>query len=535
MCAAARSDPAPHHDPDHIAELETSQLSGGHLPAWIQDSPYWLIAVLVHVIGLFIFGTIVMLEAVEEEHEIITIVRLVPEEKVYKPLPHTTLYDTPPIDQPPSPHVKMETKVKPVEQDRRKAEKPKPMAELGLFGDPDLSWGAPAVGTPTGGVPGGGNNAVRAALEWLKRHQHPDGHWSSHGFHENCNSEEHGALCNFTNQLDSGTGTDSGFEGYDVGVTGLALLAIVGFGYTHTSGEDRELRECVRRGVQWLIAEQVHSTDPALDGLFCTPSETTDEWIYNHAIATLAMADLLLSSRQRLHLTPPTQSAVNWCLRAQNPGFGWKYGYQTGKNDTSVTGWMVFALKSAKACGHAHLIKFDKAEFETAFAGAIAWIEAVTSSHTGITGYEAPGDEGSRLQKVHGENYPYSKELSCMTAVGVLTRVFAGQGRRTDAMRAAVSHLVGNLPEWRPTTGKRQSKINFYSWYYATYALYQIGGAPWKKWVEALAPTMVDNQRKLGCEDGSWDPIGEWGCAGGRVYSTAMGALILEVYDRSRR
>ena len=36
-------------------------------------------------------------------------------------------------------------------------------------------------------------------------------------------------------------------------------------------------------------------------------------------------------------------------------------------------------------------------------------------------------------------------------------------------------------------------------------------------------------------EDGSWDPIGEWGLAGGRVYSTAIGAMTLEVYYRFTR
>jgi hypothetical protein len=35
--------------------------------------------------------------------------------------------------------------------------------------------------------------------------------------------------------------------------------------------------------------------------------------------------------------------------------------------------------------------------------------------------------------------------------------------------------------------------------------------------------------------DGSWDPIGEWGISGGRVYSTALGAMTLEVYYRFER
>ena len=31
---------------------------------------------------------------------------------------------------------------------------------------------------------------------------------------------------------------------------------------------------------------------------------------------------------------------------------------------------------------------------------------------------------------------------------------------------------------------------------------------------------------------GSWDPIGPWGQDGGRVYSTAMMAMCLQVYFR---
>ena len=519
---------------DRTDSLETNILSSGNLPSWIQDSPYWLIAVLFHVIALFIFSTIVILEKAAEEPDAPLLFQMHWKEKPYVELTHTTLEKTPPLDEPPSPHVTMTPKVSKKPKDIQKAKVPKPLSVIGTQGDFSPFSGAIEVGRLQG-VPGGGNDAVRAALEWLKRHQHPDGRWSSHGFHENCRHEEGTLLCTFTGDLDSGTGTDAGFEGFDVGVTSLALLAFVGHGITHRVGGDPELRACVKRGLAWLLDQQIESPDPALDGLFGAPSETTEEWVYNHAIATLAIADLLLVSRDTIQLRRPTARAVEWCLSSRNPGYGWKYGYRTGKNDTSVTGWLMFALKSAKACGRARLIPFKKERYDDAFAGAISWIDAVTSESTAITGYEAPGDEGSRLQKIHGDRYPYSKELSCMTAVGVLTRVFAGESKRTDTMRRAVSHLVSNPPEWRPASGKRTSKINFYSWYYATYALYQIGGKPWQKWQDELAPTMVKNQRTDGCEHGSWDPIGEWGCAGGRVYSTAMGALILEVYHRSNR
>ncbi|MDE0895079.1 MAG: hypothetical protein OSB10_00675, partial [Planctomycetota bacterium] len=51
-------------------------------------------------------------------------------------------------------------------------------------------------------------------------------------------------------------------------------------------------------------------------------------------------------------------------------------------------------------------------------------------------------------------------------------------------------------------------------------------------WEAALQETLLKNQREDGDEKGSWDPNGPWGFAGGRVYSTAMMALCIEVYFR---
>lgn len=45
----------------------------------------------------------------------------------------------------------------------------------------------------------------------------------------------------------------------------------------------------------------------------------------------------------------------------------------------------------------------------------------------------------------------------------------------------------------------------------------------------------LDHQRRDGDSKGSWDPIGVWGASGGRVYSTAMRAMTLEVYSRYAR
>src|SRR2546426_1980680 len=140
-----------------------------------------------------------------------------------------------------------------------------------------------------------------------------------------------------------------------------------------------------------------------------------------------------------------------------------------------------------------------------------------------------------------GELYPYSKELSCMTAVGVLCRIFSGEKRQSPTIREGVKILMMQRPRWQEQKGRALSTINMYYWYYGSYALFQYGGEDWKKLNEDMQKALVTMQRQdpkrqtLIDEDGSWDPIDEWGLAGGRVYATAIGAMTLEGYYRFRR
>ena len=50
-----------------------------------------------------------------------------------------------------------------------------------------------------------------------------------------------------------------------------------------------------------------------------------------------------------------------------------------------------------------------------------------------------------------------------------------------------------------------------------------------------MEDAILPNQRKDGDFKGSWDPDGAWGFSGGRVYSTAMMTLSLQVYYRYSR
>ena len=88
-------------------------------------------------------------------------------------------------------------------------------------------------------------------------------------------------------------------------------------------------------------------------------------------------------------------------------------------------------------------------------------------------------------------------------------------------------------PRWQTQRRTRKSTINFYYLYYTSQALFHHGGKAWEKWDGAKQKTLRRAPRDGGDEDGSWDPIGEWGIAGGRVYSTALAVLTLQTFTRS--
>jgi hypothetical protein len=179
---------------------------------------------------------------------------------------------------------------------------------------------------------------------------------------------------------------------------------------------------------------------------------------------------------------------------------------------TSLLGWAVMALKSAKVAD----LKFSNEVFEKAIKRLEAVGERDENGYWGLIGYDA-------------KNYsPYSKGLTT-TAVGMLSLEFMGQAAETDHQADILSK---NLPTWKGDGDVMGEPQNFYHWYYSTLALFQTGGERWKKWNEALKSTLLPNQRKDGDMNGSWDPVTGWDPTGGRCYSTAMGALCLEVYYR---
>ena len=75
---------------------------------------------------------------------------------------------------------------------------------------------------------------------------------------------------------------------------------------------------------------------------------------------------------------------------------------------------------------------------------------------------------------------------------------------------------------------------NLYYTYYATQAIFQYTdgkGPQWNRYNEALRDPLIAGQARQGHEQGSWT-IGQHAGAGGRIYSTSLACMCLEVYYR---
>lgn len=380
--------------------------------------------------------------------------------------------------------------------------------------------------------------AVEAALDWLVRHQAEDGRWAADDFAERCVEPPCRGPSNSV--PDGGPGSEGPGAGdghFDVGVTGLALLALMGHGETHRGASSEARREAVGRGIGWLLESQAevgsigvgedvpaYTASVVCDG---PPSPLAHGGLYNHAIATAALCEALAMTGDE-DLRDAARAAVQLALAAQTPGGGWNYPEPGGSN-SHLTGWMVLALTSARDAG----IDIPP----EAFQGAMTWFDRVAVpfddrsdrgyARSGEIGYMAPGDGGSYIEPEEAFT-----ALPTNTALALLCRDLCGDGRRDlDAAQAAI--LMQHLPRWEPRP--EASPINLCYWLHATYALFCRGGEDWRRWNEALREALVPSQRRDACARGSWDPVSDWAMVGGRVYTTAVGALTLEVYYRYPR
>ncbi|MFA7004568.1 MAG: DUF6288 domain-containing protein [Verrucomicrobiia bacterium] len=464
--------------------------------------PFYLVAVLLHVLFLLIFGTY----SVSERGASVITQFTAPEQKV-APGP-------PPPPPPPPPEQKKQT---PVQTAQAKSMAPRPtMISTPLpsaamvipvptpVPQMDMKSLAPIkniqVNTMYGqrlntqtrtsaiGRYGGGatkadqlEGAVYRALNWLQKSQNPDGSWGG---------------------------------SRKASMTGLALLTMLAHGETQTS---KQYGETVQKGVQWLM-----DTGRKNKNVFAAQNVE-----YQHAIATYALAeDYALT--QIGDLLTVLEGAVEKIVTSQSPTGAWEYGYNNKMTrpderpfggDLSISGWNIQALKAAKNAG------VRVKGLDEAMRKALDFCKAVYDDKTHRFGYAKKGGGSEGL-----------------LGVGILSMMFLGAGDSKEA-RGAIREASAKVKcDW-----SKAREANSYVWYYITQAMFQGGGSYWVSWNREFRDTLLKNQMA----DGHWTVPGsrddvpvrppnadeKWHAQVGDpkdspVYHTTMLCMMLEVYYR---
>lgn len=311
--------------------------------------------------------------------------------------------------------------------------------------------------------------AVRRGLRWLAAHQLEDGSWRF--------NHQQGGVCKYC--------PNPGNHGSTTGATGLALLPFLGANQTHRKGE---YQEQVRKGLDFLKRKMISTPlgGDLQDGVN----------LYSQAIATLALCEAYAMTRDE-ELHKPCVAAITFIINSQDKkGGGWRY-FPGQVGDTTVTGWMMMALKSGQ-------LTYMPIPPET-WTLAKKFLDGVQDEAGAAYGYQSP-----------------AKDEPTMTSIGILCRMYGGWPRSQPALQRAIRGL----------SRRGRSDHDQYYNYYATQSLRHFGGSEWIAWNEEMKAFLLQSQSRQGHQSGSWYFPDKHGDQGGRLYNTALSILILEVYYR---
>jgi hypothetical protein len=373
----------------------------------------------------------------------------------------------------------------------------------GMFGN--RNGGGKRRALAKGGGSRASESAVDAALRWFKRHQSPNGMWDV---------EKYPVTCTETPKCEPGK--PHGASDAHVACTGYAVLCFLGAGYDHKT--PNKYKTTVEKGLEYLRSVQ-------------TGEGNLGPRNYEHAVATMALAEAYAMTNDP-ELKAPSQKGLNVIMtrQAKDPKggdyglLGWNYVEgQPNRNDSSVTGWCVMALKSGLAGG---------LNVGNSMEGAKNWLEKtwkatnpdwakLTDPYSATSKFPYTYDAGADAPGGGEDRYP----------MGALCAVFLGH-HAGDIM---LDSMINSIMKDQFVTAY---PTNTYYMYYNTLAVFQAGGDRWDKWNGTVRDVIVNSQRKGdGCFDGSWDFEGTkfHGWETGRVLSTAYCCLSLEVYYRYKQ
>jgi hypothetical protein len=275
-------------------------------------------------------------------------------------------------------------------------------------------------------------------------------------------------------------------------VTALSVMAFLSAG--HVPGEGR-YGTAVEKGIRWVLNAQDTTT-----GIIATETNYT---MYHHGICTLMLAEVagMTGDRQGAEVRRALEKAVDVILRAQRTAGlhegGWRYHVGKEDGDISVAAWQLLALRAAKNLGcDVPAESIDR---------AVAYVLRCWDPLSGAFFY-----------------YPNFRPSVACTGAGILSLEICGkQMHRSRECLKAGDHILKEPPRWG---GPRF----FYSVYYCSQAMFQLGGEYWTKFRPELHKALLPYQNR----NGSWQGIAGEDSRYGPNYGTAMTVLSLAVEYR---
>jgi hypothetical protein len=284
-----------------------------------------------------------------------------------------------------------------------------------------------------------------------------------------------------------------GSTGKNAAVTGLAVMAFLSAG--HVPGEGR-YGQTVENGIQAILRMQQPS------GLIASQAGHV---MYHHGICTLMLAEVVGMTEGKLaeEIKEGLEKAVALILKAQRTAWphrgGWRYSvaHHDG-SDISVTGWQLLALRAAKNVG----CDVPPAAIDRAVEYILRCFQPRSGGFTYMAG-------SGRI-------------TAACTGTSILGLEVCGKDRHhtPEALKGG-AYLLRHPPRW--------GEIHFYySVYYGSQAMFQLGGNYWSAYREKLHEALLRNQR----DNGSWQGGDASDSHFGANYSTAMAVLALAVEYR---
>lgn len=352
----------------------------------------------------------------------------------------------------------------------------------------------------------GNIKAVEAGLKWLAAHQAEDGCWDPEEFwkidpeYAGMTLEELQKKAEGTLFVDARVDPGVGQKNMQLPCTGFALMAFVGAGYTHRSGK---YVKNVQAAIDWLVAKQDKNTGRFSGNMYV-------QGICSHAVIEL------WGMTRDLKLREPAQRAVDYLCWAQGERGGWDYGPRSKLGDSSVSSWCTMAMQTANR-SNLHVP-----------ARNIVWTRDFWDKVTVFTAQEGGKEFGQAFYKLDENGQHQGGGTHANTAASILCRIFMGTQHRARSVKAGAVYLESASPG--------SGGNNVYMWYYATQALFQMGGKQWEDWENDVMPAVLNMQvqpkpGKPSSADGSFYAKDAWLQKPlGRPGLTAACCIILETY-----